>query len=54
MNPPGHDGVEAEARRDGRALKVPGLACGVFREDVGCDVEASQTGEAAEDEEGET
>lgn len=53
-HPPGHEGVEPERRRDGRALEVARLARRVLG-DVGCcHVEAGQAREAAEHEGGET
>lgn len=52
-DPVGHERVEAQARGDGRALKVGRLAGLVLGNDGGRHVEAGETGEAAEDEEGE-
>lgn len=52
-HPPGHEGVEPQRRRDGRALEVARLARRIFG-DVDCrDVEAGQAREAAEHEDGE-
>ncbi|KAK5625575.1 hypothetical protein RRF57_001291 [Xylaria bambusicola] len=47
-DPPCHEGVEAQCRRDGCALEVARLPRGVLR-DVGCrDIEASKTCQTAE------
>lgn len=53
-DPPGHEGVEAQGRGDGRALEVARLAGGVLGDVGGRDVEASEAREAAEHEEHET
>ncbi|KAL2255067.1 hypothetical protein VTK26DRAFT_4202 [Humicola hyalothermophila] len=50
--PPGHEGVERERRRDRRALKVLGLARGVLGYGRGGHVEAREARQAAEHEEG--
>ncbi len=50
--PPRHERVEAERRRDGRALEVARLAGAVLGDAGRRDVEARQAGQAAEDEEG--
>ena len=48
-----HHGVEREGGGDGRPLEIARLAGGVLGEGGGCDVEAGETDEAAEDEAGE-
>ena len=53
VGPVGHERSDAHCRRDGRALKVFGLAGGVFWQGGDSHIEAGKAGEAAEDEEGE-
>lgn len=48
-NPPRHESVEAQGRRDGRALEVARLARGVLGDVGGRDVEAGEARETAED-----
>jgi hypothetical protein len=50
-HPPRHDGVETKCRGDGCSLEVGGFAGGVLGYARGGDIEARQTGKAAEDEE---
>jgi len=53
-HPPGHQSVQGERGGDGRALKVGGLARGVFGYRGRGHVESCEAGQAAEDEKGET
>lgn len=52
IHPVSHDGVQAQRRGDRGAFKVLGFAGRVFGHIGGGDVEACETGQAAEDEEG--
>lgn len=52
IHPIGHDGVQTERSGDRGAFKVLGFAGGVLGYIGGGDVEARETGEATEDEEG--
>lgn len=54
VHPVRHHGVEPEGRRYGRALKVLGLASRVLGDGGRGHVEACETGEAAQHEEGQT
>lgn len=53
-DPPGHEAVQCQRGRDGRPLKILRLARRILWYYLRRDVEASQSRQAAEDEEGET
>jgi hypothetical protein len=53
VDPVGHQGSNAQGRRDGGAFKVFGLAGGVLGKGSNGDVETCKASQAAKDEEGE-
>lgn len=54
VDPIGHESVQSQRGGYGSSLEVLGLARGVLRDIVRRNVEARETGQAAQNEEGET